>query len=196
MPGGLVSRRLGRGAAADVFVVLGTFLVLGLLCGVLWWLLVEPAEFVRGPRGGLTMSEVELSQRFNADGWYSVIALVAGFLSGLALTWWRSRDLLLTTALLLPGAAVAALAMARVGGVLGPGEPEAALVQQGEPIPVQLTLLAASSYLMWPIGVLFGAVMVLWSSARVPGEDDGLREGQWPQEPPDVSADPRERTAP
>jgi hypothetical protein len=191
-----VSRRLGRGAAADVFVVLGTFLVLGLLCGVLWWLLVEPAEFVRGPRGGLSMSEVELSQRFNADGWYSVIALVAGFLSGLALTWWRSRDLLLTTVLLLPGAAVAAVTMAWVGGVLGPGEPDAALVQQGESIPVELTLLAASSYLMWPIGVLFGAVMVLWSSARVPGEDDGLREGRWSQEPPDVSADPRERTAP
>jgi hypothetical protein len=193
-----VSRRLGRGAAADAVVVLGTFLVVGLLCGLLWWLLVEPAEYTGGPGGGLTMSELELSQRFNADGWYSVIALVVGFLSGLALTWWRSRDLLLTTLLLLPGAGVAALAMARVGGALGPEERDVAslAVQQGESVPVELTVLAWSSYLMWPIGVLFGAVMVLWSSTRVPGEDVTVPEERWSQEPPDVAPDQRERTVP
>jgi hypothetical protein len=193
-----VSRRLGRGAAADAVVVLGTFLVVGLLCGLLWWLLVEPAEYTGGPGGGLTMSELELSQRFNADGWYSVIALVVGFLSGLALTWWRSRDLLLTTLLLLPGAGVAALAMARVGGALGPEEPDVAslAVQQWESVPVELTVLAWSSYLMWPIGVLFGAVMVLWSSTRVPGEDVTVPEERRSQEPPDVAPDQRERTVP
>jgi hypothetical protein len=193
-----VSRRLGRGAAADVVVILGTSLVAGLLCGVLWWLLVEPAEYTRGPAGGLTMSEVELSQRFNADGWYSVIALVVGFVGGLALTWWRARNLLLTTVLLLPGAGVAATAMALVGRSLGPGDPDTAVhaVQQGESVPVELTVLATSSYLMWPIGVFFGAVMVLWSSTRVPGEDVRVPEDRWSQEPPDVAPEPRERSIP
>jgi hypothetical protein len=193
-----VSRRLGRGAAADALVVGGTFLGLGLLCGVLWWLVVEPAEYTAGPSGGLTMSELELSQRFNADGWYSVIALVVGFLSGLALTWWRSRNLLLTTVILLPGAGLAARTMARVGGALGPEEPDVTVlaVQQGESVPVELTVLAWSSYLMWPIGVLLGAVMVLWSSTGVPGEEVRASEDRWSQEPPDVAPDPRERSIP
>jgi hypothetical protein len=192
-----VSRRLGRGAAADAGVVLGTFLALGLLSGVVWWLLVEPAEYTRGLAGGLTMSELELSQRFNADGWYSVIALGVGFLSGLALTWWRSRNLLLSTLLLLPGAGVAAVAMARVGGALGPEEPDVAVMvlEQGESVPVELTVLAWASYLMWPIGVLLGAVMVLWSSTRVPGEDR-VPEDRWRQEPPDLAPEERERSLP
>jgi hypothetical protein len=193
-----VNWRLGRGAAADVVVVLGTFLGLGLLCGVLWWLLVEPAEYAVGPAGDLTMSEVELSQRFDADGWYSVIALVVGFLAGLALTWWRSRNLLLTTVLLLPGAGVAAAVMALVGGALGPGDPGTAgpAVQQGDSVPVELTVLAASSYLMWPIGVFLGAVMVLWSSTGIPGEEVREPEDEWSQEPSDVAPEPRQRSVP
>lgn len=165
--------RLGRGSAADVAVVLATFLVLGVVCGVLWWLLTDLAEYTRTGNGGGEMSEVELSKRFNPDGWYAVIAIVAGFLSGLGLTWWRARDHLLTTVLLLPGAALAATTMAVVGRALGPGSPQVALVQaqRGETIPVQLAVTAHAAYLAWPVAVLFGALMVLWSSPGVVGHE-------------------------
>ena len=113
-------RRLRQGPGADVVVVLGTFLLLGVVCGVLWWLLVDPAAYTRTARGGAAMSEIELSKRFNADGWYAVIAIVAGFLSGLGLAWWRTRDFRLTTALLVPGAALAAWVMSVVGHGFGP----------------------------------------------------------------------------
>ncbi|HEX6249328.1 MAG TPA: hypothetical protein VFZ64_15780 [Nocardioidaceae bacterium] len=161
--------KLGRGPLGDVLAILGTFALVGVLGGALWWLLVDPAEFTKDREGG-AMSEVELAGRFAADGWYAVIAAVAGFLLGLGLTWWRTRDFRLTTVLVVVGSALAAWIMATVGGALGPDDTEAALegARQGEMVPVELTVSAVPFYLMWPMGALVGALMVLWS---VPGVD-------------------------
>jgi len=87
--------RLG-GARGDAVVVLGVLLVLGLLGGVLWWLLVDPAAYTKTRTGGV-MSEADLSRQFAADGVYAVIAAVTGLVTGLVMTWWRSRDPLLTS---------------------------------------------------------------------------------------------------
>lgn len=159
-----------RGALRDTGVVLGTFVLLGVVCGVAWWLLVDLPEFSRGRGGGSSMGEVELGKRFNADGWYTVLALVVGFLAGGALTWWRSRDYLLTTVLLVPGAGIAAATTAVVGGALGPSDSRSGveLVQPGEPVTVALALGSDVAYLMWPIAALAGALMVLWSGTRDP----------------------------
>jgi hypothetical protein len=179
-----VRRLLGQGPVADVLAVLGGFLVLGAACGVLWWLLFDPAEYVRTLDGRGAMSEVDLSKRFNADGWYSVIAIVAGFLGGLLLTGWRARDFRLTTLLLLPGSAVAAITMAVVGRALGPADPDVALasVQRGQSVPIALVVTATPSYLMWPVAVLFGGLMVLWSSPGVPRPRDVQHDpSEWPE---------------
>jgi len=189
-------RRLGRGPLADIVAVLATFAAVGAVCGVLWWLLVDPAEYTRTLRGGATMMEVELSKRFNADGWYAVIAIVAGFLSGLGVTWWRSRDLRLTTFLLLPGAALAAAVMATVGHALGPENPDVTLagVARGQSVPVELVVTASAGYLMWPVAVLFGALMVLWSSTGVPGQDQPPLAAD--EHAPRAAAEEQERTNP
>jgi hypothetical protein len=147
-------------------------LVLGVVCGVVWSLLVEPALFTKA-HGGASMSELQLSKEFNGDGWYTVIAAVAGIGSGLALTWWRSRDYLLTTLLLVPGSVVAAAVMALVGHLLGPGNPDAALaaVHAGQHVPDQISVAGWATYLVWPIGVLVGSLGVLWSSPRASERD-------------------------
>jgi hypothetical protein len=158
-----------RGAGADVLVVLGGLLVLGIVCGVLWWLLVDPAVYTK-VRAGAAMGEVQLGKRFATDGWYAVIAFVAAVPTGAALTWWRSRDPLLTAALLVVGSALAAAAMALSGHLLGPGDPHVALVagKVGIRVPTQLSVTATTAYLAWPIGLLAGSLLVLWSSPAEP----------------------------
>lgn len=159
------SRLLGRGARGDVVAVLGTSLVLGLAGGVLWWLLTEPALFTVGERGSLGMGEVELADRFSATGWFTVLAVVLGVLSGGALTWWRNRDPILTAGLLVLGSVIGTLAMAGVGRLLGPPDPEVAAesARAGELVPAALEVGAGVAYLVWTIAALAGALMVLWS---------------------------------
>ncbi len=171
-------------AAKDALVVLGTFALLGVVCGLLWWLLVEPATYTKVLEGG-TMSEVELGKRFNGDGWYAVVAVVAGLLAGGLVTRWRSRDFLLTTALLVLGAGVAGAVVAAAGHLLGPGDPDAALAgaQVGEKVPMPLRVTAPATYLAWPIATLVGALAVLWSK---PG---GEHSDQPTDEPTDEPAD-------
>jgi hypothetical protein len=155
----LPSTAVGR----DVAVVIGSFLVLGVLSGVLWWWVVPPAQFTKLPRGG-SMSEVELGKQFAADGFYVVIAAVVGVLAGLVLAWWRSRDLLLTSVLLVVGSALAAALMAVTGHLLGPGPIRAALAaaKVGAKVPERLDVDTVAVYLSWPVAVLLGASLVLF----------------------------------
>ncbi len=155
------ARTLG-GVRGDVLVVLGGLLLLGVVCGVLWWLLVDPAAYTKTRRGGV-MSENELSRRFSADGMYVVIAVVAGLVAGIVLTWWRSRDPLLTSCLLVVGSGLAAGAMWLVGHQLGPGDTAAALraAKLGAHVPERLDVHVWTAYLAWPVAVLAGALLVL-----------------------------------
>ncbi len=156
--------RAGLRAAADrdAAVIGGTLLLLGVLCGVLWSLVVTPAEFTR-LADGAAMNEDQLALKFGADGWYAAIAAGAGLLAGLALTWSRCRDALVTSAALLAGSVVAAAAMAQVGHLLGPGDPRAPLAaaKVGALVPERLDVGTFVVYLAWPLGLLAGALAVL-----------------------------------
>jgi hypothetical protein len=168
------------GPVPDAVVVLGVFVVLGILCGLLWWLLVDPAMFTKF-KTGAGMGELELSKQFDSDGWYAVIAAVTGVVAGSLLTWWRSRDFLLTTVLMVVGSAIAAAVMAETGHLLGPPDPRPILAAAavGTRVPVQLSVTAKASYLVWPIAALVGALLVLWSSPRDAGVDPS-----WPAPEP------------
>jgi hypothetical protein len=175
--GAAAPRRGSGGALRDLSVVLGAMFVLGVLCGVLWWLLVDPAAYTKLRDGGV-MQEEDLGRKFSADGLYVVIAAVAGLVSAIALTWWRARDVLLTAVLLVLGAALAAAAMELTGHLLGPGDPGATLANAkvGTRVPERLDVDAFTVYLAWPIGVLAGALVVLLNvtprSGRAIGPDE------------------------
>jgi hypothetical protein len=159
----------------DALIVLLSFLVLGVLCGVLWSLVVTPAEFTKLAQGG-AMGEQELAKRFGADGWFVTIGAASSLLVGLALCRWRSRDPLLTSVLVVIGSLVAAVVTAAVGHLLGPGDAQAALdaAQVGAKVPEQLDVGVVplrpltdylrgtvTLYAAWPIGALAGALVVL-----------------------------------
>ena len=164
-----VPPRPGGSAGRDAAVVLGALVLLAVVCGVVWWLVVDPAAFTKTSDGG-AMGENDLGKRFNADGWFLVIGVVAGIVAGLALSAWRSRDPLLTCGLLLLGSVVAASVMALVGHLLGPHSTGAALrsatvgARVAEPLRVDVVLV----YLSWPVGVLAGSLFVLLGGAPVP----------------------------
>ena len=166
-PAATESRTRRSAALDDVVAVLGTYVVLGVVGAVLWWALCDPATFTVTDDGGIAMGEVELSKRFDPDAWYAVIAAVLGLVSGTALTWWRSRDHLLTSGLLIVGSAVAAALMSVVGGWLGAADPRtlAATAETGAQLSAALTVDATVTYLVWPVTVLVGALVVLWSPA-------------------------------
>lgn len=156
----------GRSAVLhDVVAVLGTYVAVGVVGAVLWWLLCDTATFTVTRNGGLAMGEAELAQRFNPDAWYAVIAAVLGVVSGAAVTWWRSRDQVLTSVLLLVGSALAAAVMAVLGGWLGPADPETlvATAQAGARLAAPLAVDAPAIYFVWPVSALIGALVVLWS---------------------------------
>jgi hypothetical protein len=165
----------GRRPAAldDVVAILGVYVLLGLLGAVAWWLLWDPALYTKAEGGGLGMGEGQLGKRFNADGWYAVIAAVCGLLSGTALSWWRGRDPLLTSVLVLGGSIVAAGVMAVVGGWLGPPDPRtvAATVEVGATVPSELAVDATVCYLVWPVTALIGCLIVLWSPPAADSAD-------------------------
>lgn len=169
----------------DAAIIIVTFLLLGVLGGVLWSLVVSPAEFTKLADGG-SMGEDELSKKFGADGWFVLIGTAAGVLAGLALSWWRSRDALLTSALLVAGSAVAAAVMALVGHLLGPGSTQAALaaVQVGAQVPERLDVDTFIVYLAWPVGVLAGTLFVLLGRAPEPDAGRPSRQNIESASPP------------
>jgi hypothetical protein len=163
------------GAGRDAVVVIGVLLLVGVACGIVWSLVVTPAEFTKVANGG-AMDEDQLSRQFGTDAWYVVIAVVAGLVAGACLTWWRSRDAVLTSGLLLAGSVLAAVAMALTGHLLGPGDPKATLAaaKLGVRVPESLDVgtrplwpltdylrETVTVYLAWPIGALAGALLVL-----------------------------------
>lgn len=155
-----------RTLVRETGLVVGAFLLLGIVGAVLWWLLVDPATFTVTAQGG-SMGEPQLARRFEPDGWFVVIGLLGGLCAGGLLSWWRSRDPWRTTLLVLLGALLATGVMIVLGRALGPADPEVLIssLSPGHHVPVRLVLTAKVSALAWPFGALVGCLAFLWSPA-------------------------------
>lgn len=137
-------------------------LAAGLVIGVLWrWIAVPrlPLALVDGDT--VVVDETEIAKAFNADGWFAVLALVAGLVLGV-LAQRRHRD----------GGAVVPLTLAVAGGagsllawwlglLLGPGAlaARAAGTPPGVRLPLPLELSAPGVLFLWPIAALVGLLL-------------------------------------
>jgi hypothetical protein len=159
-------------AALDAVIVGVWSTVAGLTAGWVWVQVVTPPEVTR-TGGSATVPTVELAKQVAIDGWFAVIALVAGALSGVLLLAWRRRDPLLMVPLVALGGGLASWLMVQVGKVLGPDEELAALrrLPDGSHVSEQLRLHATGVAWVWSIAAVFGALVYLWVLAK-PGADD------------------------
>jgi hypothetical protein len=152
-----------RSMLVDVAVVLGAFLAAGIVAGILWPQLVEPVMLSRTELG-ISTDEVALSNRFSNDGWYAVLAGVAGLGLGVVLTAWRRTHEVVTLLVVVAGALLAAFVSARLGRLLGPEDPNRVLADAavGASAPDVVRITAEVVYLVWPIAAVVGALIVLW----------------------------------
>jgi hypothetical protein len=151
-------RFAGRLVAFSVLV-----LGVGALAGVVWWAMVEPPAYRVNPDGGASISERGLTEFLGGDAYFCAIGLVVGIAVGIGA--WRWFDQIgWPLVLLVCGLAfLAGLTCWFVGYRLSPGEFSARLAaaQPGDLVPIDLTLRARASLLVWPfcavIPVLLGS---------------------------------------
>ena len=147
----------------DVLVVLAGAAVLGVLAGLLWPQLADTVTVTR-TGAGLVRDEVALAEQFDAEAWYSLIALAGGLLLGAVMTAWRRTDALVTLFAVLAGAFLAAWLSAELGLALGPDDPTRVLADaaEGATAPAALTL-AGAVYWVWPLAAVLGSFLFLLS---------------------------------
>jgi len=164
-------------------MVVGWFVVLGLLAAVLWWQVTPLAEFTR-TASNAAMDEEQLGRQVAADGWYLTIAAVGGLVSGITLLSLRRRDPVAMVLLVTAGSLLAGWLMLRVGHWLGPADPTAALrhARVGAQVPVPLTIQAHGVFWLWPVTTLLGAAGVIWGTDE-PRPPRPLGDGS-PADPP------------
>lgn len=149
------------------FVLLS--LGLGGLAGLGWEGLVDLPLYAVNNDGGASTSERGLTEVVGGDAWFTVIGLVLGAVIGwLAWRLFRSVGRSVVPVAVL-AAALAGLVCWAVGYQLGPGPfaPRLAAAQAGDLVPVELTLRAKASLIVWP----FAATIPLLLASSL-GRDD------------------------
>ena len=153
-------------ALRDALVVLVWFVVAAVVAAVVWWQ-VTPLPVYTRTRQGTVMDQVQLGGQVAIDGWYFLLAVGLGLISGVGLTAWRRRDAVVTVVLVTAGAAGAAWLAIGIGRWLGPPDPQTLLdhLRVGQHAAVQLELTSHGEWLVWPMAALLGALGVLWGTS-------------------------------
>jgi hypothetical protein len=161
-----------RAAAVDVLIVAVWFVVAGAVGAVVWWQVTTLPKLTR-TGDSASQAPDQLVSQVGIDGWFFVVAIVGGLLSGIALLAWRRRDPLLMVVLIALGAGLAAWVMVHAGLALGPSPELAALrdLAEGDEVSMQLKLHAPGMAWVWPIAALLGALLQLWVLAK-PGDEE------------------------
>ena len=151
----------------DVAIVAVWFAVAGVLGAWIWAHVTTLPQVTKVGNAASVPSE-ELTKQVGMDGWFFVIALVGGLVSGILLLAWRRRDPLVMVVLVVLGGGLASWLMLHVGEAFGPGDPIAALrkLPEGAKASEQLKVRADGVLWVWSIAAAFGAVLYLWVLAK------------------------------
>lgn len=147
----------------DVVVVAVWFVVAGALGAFVWSRVTTLPQLTRAGDNG-TLAPDQLVKQVGIDGWFFVIAVVGGLVSGLVLLTWRKRDPVLTVVLVVLGSGLASWLMVELGRALGPEDELTALrqVAEGGHVSMQLQLSAPGVAWVWLVTAAVGALVQLW----------------------------------
>jgi hypothetical protein len=160
----------------DLSVTVAWFAVAAVIGAFVWWQITPLASFTRTATAG-EMDESQLVRQVSADGWFFVVAAVGGLVSGIGLSWWRRRDLLLMVVLVALGGFLATWVMLTAGQAFGPPNTDRALANAavGAQVPMQLGIQTHGLWFVWTISALVGAIGVIWGTdqSATTGRDPG-----------------------
>lgn len=158
-------------------LVLAAAIVLGLVAGVVWWLLTPLPSYQIREDGLATISERGLAEVFAGDAWFTAIGILCGAAIGTLAALLAARRMgWLVVFVVLVDCIVAGLLCWGIGSLLGPGDFDARLAaaHPGEQVPIDLSLRSGVALAVWPF---FGLLPVLlWSTlTRDPEEPRPIR---------------------
>ena len=144
----------------------GSALILGVVAGLLWLWLADPAEWQVTAQGTI-LDEQAAKGRFGVIVTFVIISIVIAFvwglLAGRALS---QRGWIMVPVFALVSVAAGLIAW-KVGAILGPPDPATVKgVKIGGTIPQQLTVDAVSPFLVWPIFALVGQFLAVYLSGN------------------------------
>lgn len=139
-------------------LLLTLFALGGLAAGVAWEAWWEPATGVVVD-GELRFDIEGLGREFAAPATFAVVSLAAGLLLGVLAVLLAGRDELLTLAVVVAGAVLAAVVTWQTGERLGPPDPAPliAAAADGDRVAEPLELGSPGLLALWPLGSLLSA---------------------------------------
>ncbi len=147
-------------------------LLLGAAAGVVWQWQAEPAQWEVRSDGRIVLTEIAARDQFGVIVVFVIAGAVVSLIWGLAATaalrdlGWRLTPLIIVTTLL------AAVIAWRVGVMLGPVGPQAAVDPAvGDLLPSKLAIDGVAPFVVWPIFGVMGLLITMWLSKddeRVP----------------------------
>jgi hypothetical protein len=160
-------------ATRRVLVPVLATVVLGIVTGLVWLWLAEPAQW-EARESGIVMTEAASKGQFSVI----VVFVIVGAVASLGCGWVLARVLPDLGWMLAPCVvlmtAVAALIAWRVGVELGPQPPGTiAGVEVGDRLPAELAVDAVAPFLVWPIFGLIGLMGAIWADGRRSASDPG-----------------------
>lgn len=150
-------------------LIVGAFVVAGVIGGVVWQLIWTPPQGV-AIDGELLLDGDGLRSDFSSTALYVLVAAFAGLLVGVLVAVLADGHELLSLAAVAVGSGLAAVVMLQVGQWAGPPDPGplAAESEDYTRIPDDLDVSGSSAYTALPAGALTGLVVVFVGLSRRP----------------------------
>jgi len=148
-----------------IILSVAAMLLLGAGAGFAWLRLAHPAKWEVRTGGSIVLTEMASRDQFSVIVVFVVIGAIASFVWAWVASvvlreigWWL-------TPLVIASTVVAAVIAWRLGVMLGPDGPRAAVHPAvGDKIPSKLEIDGVAPFLIWPILGLFGVLGATWLS--------------------------------